>query len=525
MNLSKFKFVYCDECMHVYYNSPSQSTCAICHNELNPKNLLSDLDILICETCNRIYSIQKPEEMIPNFENNDNFLCGCKNNCPTMSYLAIGQQQTFFGNIIKADIYKCSNCGAISFRNMGSTNRGCYECGSKYLHALNWDSTTHRIFYQCANPQHHIRLKLRDLIERNNQKVDEKIEVVKKQEKKLFETYNSEREKLHQEYSTNNLRNKLQKLQKKQTPFEIHLAKLNIWALEERKKLYSSITPLGLRCAVYQEKQMNDKTQLRDTGAGCNALAHIKIRKVVIAPDGTIMDKEPENSNDSQNMEEANDLSLMTPNSGSISLIDQNHNSIFTQILRSPSLVHEEGLDFKKPTISSPQFEKSELIRFPVLNDNQIILKIDLYLRRANEEVFEINNSGYIPLEYSNNNPEIKIGKEHFISAYWKYPERFAEIPFVFDNILSTEQDKFHFAIQRDEGEYFLIPNSSNFNLPLKYSENDAISDIHEKIDLNPTQKFLIQGFYSIDKNIGNEYHQIQFQIQVITPKHTQDMI
>lgn len=119
MNLHK-TFYYCSECMHVYFDLPSSKECAICHNEMSEKNVITDLDILICETCNHIYTIQFPDELIPPYENNIHNLCGCKNKCPTTAFLAVGEQQSYYGNILKADIYRCQNCGAITFRNMGT---------------------------------------------------------------------------------------------------------------------------------------------------------------------------------------------------------------------------------------------------------------------------------------------------------------------------------------------------------------------------------------------------------------------
>ncbi|TFH26228.1 MAG: hypothetical protein E4G98_07275, partial [Promethearchaeota archaeon] len=405
MSQNPKNFIYCSECMHVYFEMPASNECIICNNEISPGNNISDLDLLICETCNHIYTIQRPEEIIPPFSDNREHLCGCKNNCPTTSYLAIGQQQTYYGNIILADIYQCSNCGAISYRNLGIAEKKCFECGSKYLQALRWNSETHRIHYQCSNPNHGIRLKLRDLIERNNQLIDQQITGINLKEQDLIKTYKEQEEFLKTNQESNFLIGKLAKLKKKPTKYATKLQLLNIWALEERKKLYTTFHPLGLRCAIFKEQKSENSTNLVNTGDGCEALAKITVNKVVIAPDGTVIDKEPENQ-----LEESQQgmQTFITPFSPVNSLENQNHVSAFAQIIGHPLGKNINQLR----SLDNETIEKKPFLGIPDLLPHQIILQVNLLVQPRNNDQYICINRGILPLEFSPPDSIIYLGKE-----------------------------------------------------------------------------------------------------------------
>ncbi|MHA1519371.1 MAG: hypothetical protein ACTSRK_04235 [Promethearchaeota archaeon] len=505
MSQNKKNFIYCSECMHVYFEMPTSKECVICHNEISPDNCISELDILICETCNHIYTIQRPEEIIPNFSDNKDHLCGCKNNCPTTSFLAIGQQQTYYGNLILADIYQCSNCGAISYRNLGITEKNCFECGSKYLQALRWNSETHRIRYQCANPNHGIRLKIRDLIERNNQLIDQQIVSINKKEQDLIKTYKEQEDFLKANKESKFLEN-LAKLRNKQTKYGNKLQELNNWALEERKKLYNIFHPLGLRCAVFKEQISDNSKFLMNTGDGCEALAKIKINKVVIAPDGTIIDKEPEKTVEKS---QPGKLAYITPYSLVNSL--QNHVSAFSKIINHPNGKN----DIKIKPLDNEIFVKNLFPEIPELLPHQVVLQVSLLVQQHQNDQYVCINKGIIPLEFSPPVSKIYLGKEHLLATYWTDPEAFQSYPFLFDNIMSIHENQFHFGLERTETNFFLIPNSENFNNPVIFHHDLSSSVVSEKIELQTPIKFALSGFYPIDQENTKNIHKIQFQFEL----------
>jgi len=190
---------YCSECMHIYYNMPLNHKCAICNIEMNEDDKFSpsSLDIFTCETCHTLYTTQNFEELIPKVIKDRKFLCACKNHCPTNAILQIGDEEAYIGNIVKADIYNCTNCGAISYRNPDNQQRNCTECGSRFVLPLNWDPKTQKTFFSCANKQTHgIRLKLRDLILNNNSIIYEKIKNIKYKDEQLQNQYEKRKEQI-----------------------------------------------------------------------------------------------------------------------------------------------------------------------------------------------------------------------------------------------------------------------------------------------------------------------------------------
>ncbi len=508
MSQNQKNFIYCSECMHVYFEIPTSNECSICHNEISSENRISELDLLICETCNHIYTIQRPEEIIPKFSDNEDHLCGCKNNCPTMSFLAIGQQQTYYGNIILADIYQCTNCGAISYRNLGVAEKKCFECGSKYLQPLRWNSETHRIRYQCSNPNHGIRLKLRDLIERNNQLIDQQITAINSKEQDLIKTYKEQEEFLKANKESNFLKEKLAKLKRKSTKYATKLQELNIWALNERKKLYTTFHPLALRCAVFKEQKSENSTNLVNTGDGCEALTKIKVNKVVIAPDGTVIDKEPDKIlNGSQQDEQA----FVTPISPVNSLQNQKHVSAFAQIINPPHGNYEITLR----SLDNETIEQIPPAGIPELLPHQVVLQVDLFIQPQKNDQYICINRGIIPLEFSPPYSKIYLGKEHFLSSYWNDPSAFQLYPFIFDNIMYVKENQFHFGLERTEKTFFLIPNAEKFNNPVIHNMDLSSSTISEKIELKAPKKFSLIGCYPIDKQNSKKIHKIQFQIEL----------
>ena len=145
------KLYYCDECKHIYYELPPHHECVICNNQMNATDVISDFDVLSCETCHSLYSAQNADQIIPKNIENPNHLCGCKFNWPTNSSLNVGKAQSFLGNIGLTDIYKCSNCNALFYRNIDEKAKNCSECNSRFVHPMNIDNKKQKTFFKCGN--------------------------------------------------------------------------------------------------------------------------------------------------------------------------------------------------------------------------------------------------------------------------------------------------------------------------------------------------------------------------------------
>lgn len=530
------KFYYCPECMHVYYEMPHSNECGICKNEMDENNLISNLDLMICETCNHIYTIQNPEELIHQYEGNKDFLCGCQNKCPSNALLSVGNQQMYFGNILKADIYRCSNCGAISFRNMGAQNKKCNECGANYLEAMHWDSSEFRIFYQCANPEHGIRLKLRDLIADHNQKVDNLVKSIQDEEKKLQDSYEIQLKAILKQNNSGLLQKQWLHLQRKPTPAELEMKKLNTWAFEERKKLYASLKPLALRCAVFKEQLEGNQSKLIKTSAGCAALAKIRIKKVVIAPDGTIIDSEPKSTADEGKGQVEEQLSQgfsqqPTQNQTNFSLRPE-HESVFTQIIRS---TEDLGIGLEENGQIIESEPKIDLIlpdldkitqSLPELKENQIYLIIFIVNREKDANKLSLFNYGVLPLEFTDEKTEIQqisVGKQHFIGAYWNEPDKILTTPYLFENILPASEQFGHFTLIKEKNTYFCEPNKFNFPIKIEQQENGGIREIEGKIEIDSKTAFIIPGYYSFTGDNPENLQNFHFKMRLITPELNHD--
>jgi len=524
--------------MHVYYQIPNSKKCTICKNEIDENNMITDLDLMICETCNHIYTIQRPEEIVHAYETNKDFLCGCQNKCPSNTLLAVGNQQTYFGNILKADIYRCSNCGAITFRNMGAQNKTCKECGASYLDAMHWDSSTNRIIYQCSNPKHGIRLKLRDLITDHNQKVDEHVKTIQKEEKKLQNHYEIQLQAFLKKNNTGILQKQWFRLQRKPTPTELELQKLNAWAFEERRKLYTRLHPIALRCAVYKEQIDGPHTKLIKTGVGCGALAKIKIKRVVIAPDGTIIDSEPkQHSTTAQEQSEINfaESFPQTSTQGqSDNMLSVDHESIFTQIIRAPTNISEEQEKKGENTPLKSQFESElpsieEIQRdLPSLEKNQAYFVIILGTKKKASPRLSLFNYGILPIVFPSENSEekeIKIGKEQIVSAYWRNSENILSNPHLFENILPNSNGIFHFIIMREHDKYYFIPNSLGFPISIRIPDDTSFQEATNKTEIGNKTEIQIPGYFSLSAKNPEGLQELQFRLIFLAPNSKKNEI
>ncbi|WP_371802027.1 hypothetical protein [Candidatus Lokiarchaeum ossiferum] len=526
MQVIKNQLFYCTECYHVFYDLPSEKKCAICHNEILEQDTISDLDILTCETCHSLYTLQKSGEIILNKEGNINHLCSCKHQCPTNSILSIGQQESYLGNIVLADIFKCSNCGAISFRNLENSQKNCSECNSRFVSPLHWDPKTQKTFFRCANPDHKIRLKLRDLIINNNKIISSEINKIKQKEIGLQKEYIRLKHELQVKYENKNLLKKIKSFQKGKLNFENDQNNLNIWAKIERLKLYSYLRPIGLRCSVYRMKNDNDKISFERTSDGCGAIAHLKIRKIIIAPDGTVIERKSEPKQGSPGQIEK-DLLLSSStlnveglkinhpipkwiNESEISLVNDQSESIFTQILRNQPIT-ENPIQVENQVVMTEEVIRNAYDSLPDLKENQLYIFFQIKFKKMDSENYTLDAFGVIPIEFEKNNFRFQLGRKHLLQAFWKEQSRIEKNPLYFNGITESTEESYQFGITQRENEMFLLPGKNNLSKNLISAEENAKSELIKEISIQKINKLTINGKYAYNKPHERTFSNIQF--------------
>ena len=500
---------FCSECMHIYYKIPSNHQCTICHNEMNEEDEISpsSLDIFTCETCHTLYTSQNIEELIPKNIQNKKFLCACKHHCPTNALLQIGKEEAYIGNVVIADIYNCSNCGAISYRNPDNQQRNCTECGSRFILPLHWDPKTQKTFFSCANKQSHgIRLKIRDLILNNNKIINEEILKIKLKEKQLQNHYEKRREQINKNFG------------KKKKRLEKELNTLNIWAIEQRREMYKHLRPIGLRCAVFKMEKEEDNIIYKKTHDGCGALAHLKIRKIIIAPDGTVIDRAPPKP-DEPIIEEIEKPKVLQVDYLNLAL-KNTPMQLLTDNLSQSNLFEKQEI-FKK-ILGSDDKENESFNTLPILKDEQVYIKIGLYsLKYLLNEVKRIN-SGVIPIKIKKDVDEFKIGREQIIRAFWTDTEFFKEYSLIFNSITKISENSNHFRLYKDSEEFLIAPGENSISKVFYSSddgESDRIIELTTPVSLIKVKDLLFYTYYSFDKeNVGMD-HQFFFKLSITLPE------
>ena len=526
MKGKKNQLFFCTECYHVYFGLPPGNQCVICHNEVLEQDLISNLDILTCETCHSLYTLQKQEEIISHQDNNINHLCSCQHQCPTNSVLSIGKQEAFIGNIVKADIFKCTNCGAISFRNLENSQKTCSECNSRFVSPLHWDPETQKTFYRCANPDHKIRLKLRDLILNNNEIIRKEINKIKQKELDLQNEYKRLRQQIQTKYENMGLLKKIKSLQKGKQAYENEQAQLNVWAKRERVKLYSYLRPIGLRCSVYRMDKSENGLSFERTSDGCGAIAHLRIRKIVIAPDGTVIEREPSVK---QEPIENRDQQIQNPtapinavevkinhpiskwtNSDEISLVNDSNESIFTQILRNQpnSEILEEEAEEDKMTEDFIQIAYESL---PPIAENQLYIFFMIKFKKPDSEIYKINTYGVIPLEFTSNDSTFQLGREHLLKAYWQEHSILDKNPFIFNNITESTNNSYQFGITKKQKELFIDPGRNGLSKNLITTIENQNLELTEQYPIHHLIHLTINGKYAYGTDHDKNFSDLQF--------------
>lgn len=519
--------IYCSECYHVYYQKPETNRCAICNNEIIESNKVQFLDFLSCETCHSIYTIQNIEEIIPKNINNPNFLCSCKHKCPTTSILEVAQQEAYIGTIVLTKLKKCTNCNAVTLPNRESSNKMCQSCGSKFLQPINWKSDKHNLIYSCANPNHGLRLKIRDILAGINQKISHEIIRIKQADLQLGEQFKQKQNEILTKYRgkgiKDKVKDKIRQIQlKEKTNIGIEISNLYKWALTERKKLYSIFKPLPLRCKVFKQDRMNNSSSLIDTNLGCESIAKIRKVNIVYASDGTVLDPDPTQLENEKEEQLSQDSDSWGKNL--IPKIKSKQDSIFTQILR-PNLQENKG-------ISTNQIQKiSEIVgnkkkfnyldpilgfdNLPLLDTGEVYLILTLYHEKQKD--LKILNYGILPMKFDDTK-EIYIGREQLLRSFWKTPEFFVDFPQLFENIPSYSQEPLFILEIDDEGKMKAKSNSISFNqIQSRNNFNEIFLDKEENSkEYSTNTPFFIPIYYPLKERIDkrNTKFIIEFKIK-----------
>jgi DNA-directed RNA polymerase subunit RPC12/RpoP len=431
----------------------------------------------------------------------------------------------FVGNIGVADIFNCSNCGAVFYRNIDEQAKNCRECNSRFVYPLHLDVKTQKTFWKCGNPGHGIRLKIWDLIMHNNSLLNEQMKEIKERDRLLQLDYIKKMQEIQAQASRWRGKGKL----------EDQINNLNVWALEERRKLYGVFSSKGLRCSVYKMEKQADKTVFIHTNDGCGALSQLNMRKIMDTDvKGTVIDRNLPKQQASPNItitpELLSNAEINQPQIIPDSKMDSSENRspestnqqlIKTQIIRAEEL----------PTYPIEFLQETDAIfdSLPKLKENQIYIKIALYGKTKGMHEFRVVNYGVIPVEISKSTNKINLGKQDLMAAYWKNQDFFKNYPGIFNSIPTRTNNNSLMNIFHELGG-LMIEKGNNSFIPLykvsRSMQSEKLSDfyknnskeleeISERIRIDDITGIAIKAFYAKDQEIKTMLHDLIFRFYI----------
>ena len=305
---------------------------------------------------------------------------------------------------------------------------------------------------------------------------------------------------------------------KKKKRLEKEINILNSWAIEQRREMYKYLRPIGLRCAVFKMEKEEEKILYKKTNDGCGALAHLKIRKIVFAPDGTVIDRAPPKP-DEPIIEELEKPKVLQFDY--INLVLKNTPmQLLTRNLPQTSL-SAKGELFKKIFRTENQDDET-FNSLPILKDEQMYIKISLYSSKYLSNEVKSINSGVIPIIIKKNLNEFRIGREQIIRALWTDIEIFKDYPLIFNSITKVSENSNHFRLQKDSEEFYIVPGENSIN-KVFYSSDDENSDniieLTTRVSLNKIKRLIFYTYYSFDKESIGMDHQFIFKLTISIPK------
>jgi len=261
-----------------------------------------------------------------------------------------------------------------------------------------------------------------------------------------------------------------------------------------------------------------DKIFYKKTHDGCGALAHLKIRKIIFAKDGTVIDRAPPKP-DEPIIEKIEKIKVLQIDQLNLAL-KNTPMQLLSDNLSQANLFDKKEI-FKK-IIDIDDNEDESFNTLPILKDGQIYIKINLYsLKYLSNEVNKIN-SGIIPLIIKKEVNELKIGREQIIRAFWTNIEYFKEYPLIFNSITKVSENSNHFRLQKDSEEILVAPGENPINNIFYLSDDGNPGEIIElttPISLNKINSLLFYTYYSFDKESIGMDHQFIFKLSITLPE------
>lgn len=505
------KFSYCLECKHIYYEIPPDKVCRICGNQLDPNDIIDEDDLLICETCHTIYPADAWQKILPGPELQELYLCACEYQCPTESVLRKKQKKTFVGNIILAAMFQCSNCRAIFVRGHDERQKDCSLCRSRFVYQITMDMKKQKPLYNCANPSHGIRLKLKDLITENNLIIAESMKAIKQKDFLLRQEYEKRLKEI------DNIKGLGKNSQK-----NAMLAQLEKWGITQRWQIYAVLRLSPIRCAVYKD-DLKQPTSLSQKTSGCGAIAEIKIRKTLETDNQqtVIKRKTTTPSADSLNEETSSIPDRPMPEGllealSAITGTPLGHTSqpVIAQATSGDSALNTSMIQ-PTPDVSTPIPMKVQELspaegffsKLPPLASNQLYIKFELIAlsKDIDKNIFKEQsvNYGVLPIQLSSKATSLRIGRESLLQAFWTNPELFETQPFIFDNINPLSSQGSEMILQWQNNELLLYESPQRLNRAiLELNTKNLTESFSLKTGINPKwiRKIRWDCRYALDK-------------------------
>ena len=517
--MSMAKLFYCSECNHIYFKLPPNGKCKICGNQIDTDDTLAEDEILTCETCHTIYPVPSWKELIPARELNEEYLCGCRNRCPTKTAYQSEQKFVSVGSIVKAQYFQCSNCHAVFLRGMEDRQKNCSICHSRFVSQVLMDLKKEKPIFECANPAHKIQLKVRDLIIDVNAQITKSIKPIIEKENVLRVEYNKKLLELKNEKAI---------LGKGQAIKNQRIRDLDNWAKTQRWQLFAVLPSYPLYCASYKV----EGNALPSKIAGCGAIAEMKIQIVVESDTHQTQIKARVNAGNNvetfrPSVEIQEQLQIEHETPGTAEIAGAENRISGNSLLQRIGIIENDSDLAERLHINNLGDPESVFGAIPTDSNNQFYLRINIYGLQSNLQSSEINripvNFGVIPVSLSANANQIRIGKETFIQAQWNNSEFFSVQPLIFENIASLKENGAEFVIQNNQNTLVLKKSPTRLNNhKIQYLDKDQIDNSdqfdEDGVPLKEIKAIEMQEYYPLEKMQNGYFYKFMFEIKFQVP-------
>ncbi|MCK5341975.1 MAG: hypothetical protein KAR20_01145, partial [Candidatus Heimdallarchaeota archaeon] len=191
-----------------------------------------------------------------------------------------------------------------------------------------------------------------------------------------------------------------------------------------------------------------------------------------------------------------------------ISLINENQESIFTQFIHAVPEENEMEIESELEKEIDDKFTN-----LPPLGPNQMYIKILLESKLNPGSLFEPKNYGVIAVHFTEDNPQISIGREELANAYWYDTTSFTSEPFIFDYIPSTAQESSQFKLLQRDHSILIIPGDNSLNPVTHVSKDGILSKLIEPVSLESLQRIIFSSYYAYDKKTSENNSYFRFSL------------